>query len=375
MQWAAISSRSLTPAQMPKIAWSFSQLPMRPAQVQFCCCARLVHPQPKAHSRIEGRGAFYFSVGVDGKVAIGAEAGLVHKLNVYHTNTGGSSIGIIHGATTLASGNTAVTISNAEIRLDDTGNTTALLAMTNLELDLDRDSSSVANSSLVCTNISASSNINANTLTVRNLALSIQVHNSATVTNWEAIRITAPSTFGGGVLTNKRAIITEAGAGNVGFGTLTPSAQLHVSGTVQLDLGSDAPGDVFYRSSGGTLTRLGAGTNGHVLTLAAGLPSWAAAPGGGGGSPGGSAIRAPVSKRRIHVWRSFKFSSVRRKCDDGRHALTRCRRLAGSVDRSQRNWGKRYQDHIHRVQGSGNAYPAAIRQVARHAGQSHKSLK
>ena len=189
----------------------------------------------KSPLRIEGRGAFYFSVGVDGKVAIGGEAGLVHKLNVYHTNTGGASVGILHAATTLAAGNTAIAMSNAEIRLDDTGNTTALLAMTNLELDLDRDSSSVANSSLVCTNISASSNINANTLTVRNLALSIGVHNSATVTNWEAIRITAPSTFGGGVLTNKRAIITEAGAGDVGFGTLTPAAQLHVSGTVQVD--------------------------------------------------------------------------------------------------------------------------------------------
>ena len=99
----------------------------------------------KSPLRIEGRGAFYFSVGVDGKVAIGAEAGLVHKLNVYHTNTGGASVGILHAATTLAAGNTAIAMSNAEIRLDDTGNTTALLAMTNLELDLDRDSSSVAN--------------------------------------------------------------------------------------------------------------------------------------------------------------------------------------------------------------------------------------
>ena len=37
------------------------------------------------------------------------------------------------------------------------------------------------------------------------------------------------------MLTNKRAIITESGAGDVGFGTLTPAAQLHVSGTVQVD--------------------------------------------------------------------------------------------------------------------------------------------
>jgi len=47
------------------------------------------------------------------------------------------------------------------------------------------------------------------------------------------------------------------------------------SGT-KLLLGSDATGDTYYRNSSGYLTRLAAGTNGHVLTLAAGIPSWAA---------------------------------------------------------------------------------------------------
>lgn len=54
------------------------------------------------------------------------------------------------------------------------------------------------------------------------------------------------------------------------------------SGTV-MTLGSDGTGDIYYRASGGALTRLAAGTNGHVLTLASGLPSWAAGGGGGGG--------------------------------------------------------------------------------------------
>jgi hypothetical protein len=52
------------------------------------------------------------------------------------------------------------------------------------------------------------------------------------------------------------------------------------SGTV-MTLGSDGTGDVYYRASGGALTRLAAGTDGHVLTLASGLPSWAASGGGG----------------------------------------------------------------------------------------------
>ena len=49
-----------------------------------------------------------------------------------------------------------------------------------------------------------------------------------------------------------------------------------------INLGSDATGDIYYRSAGGAFTRLAAGTDGHVLTLASGLPSWAAAGGGGG---------------------------------------------------------------------------------------------
>lgn len=40
-------------------------------------------------------------------------------------------------------------------------------------------------------------------------------------------------------------------------------------------------GDVIYGGASGTGTRLAAGTNGHVLTLAAGVPSWAAQAGGG----------------------------------------------------------------------------------------------
>jgi len=47
-----------------------------------------------------------------------------------------------------------------------------------------------------------------------------------------------------------------------------------------MTLGSDGTGDIYYRNAGGVLTRLGAGTNGHVLTLNAGLPAWVAAGGG-----------------------------------------------------------------------------------------------
>lgn len=60
-----------------------------------------------------------------------------------------------------------------------------------------------------------------------------------------------------------------------GLNTETPAARFHVVGTTRFDLGSDATGDIFYRNSSGFFTRLPVGSNGQILTLASGLPSWA----------------------------------------------------------------------------------------------------
>lgn len=56
---------------------------------------------------------------------------------------------------------------------------------------------------------------------------------------------------------------------------------------VTMTLGSDATGDVYYRNSGGILTRLPIGSSTQVLTVNGGLPSWQPSA-GGGASPGGS---------------------------------------------------------------------------------------
>jgi hypothetical protein len=53
---------------------------------------------------------------------------------------------------------------------------------------------------------------------------------------------------------------------------------------IQLDLGSDSTGDVYYRDNSGHLQRLGIGSEGQVLTVSSGLPSWQDPTGGGGGS-------------------------------------------------------------------------------------------
>jgi hypothetical protein len=59
----------------------------------------------------------------------------------------------------------------------------------------------------------------------------------------------------------------------------------HVSGTLPATNGGTgqsalATGDIIYASATNTFSRLAAGTNGYVLTLAAGVPTWAASTGG-----------------------------------------------------------------------------------------------
>ena len=66
--------------------------------------------------------------------------------------------------------------------------------------------------------------------------------------------------------------------GTVTAGTLSTGA---VIGGVTVTLGSDATGDIYYRNASGVFNRLGIGSAAQVLTVAGGLPSWAAASGGG----------------------------------------------------------------------------------------------
>jgi len=71
----------------------------------------------------------------------------------------------------------------------------------------------------------------------------------------------------------------------VGIGVLptaSSSLSFHVAGNTRFDLGSDATGDLFYRNSSGQFTRLPIGSNGQVLTVSSGLPSWVTGGGGGG---------------------------------------------------------------------------------------------
>lgn len=63
----------------------------------------------------------------------------------------------------------------------------------------------------------------------------------------------------------------------VGINTATPGAnRLYVVGQTRFDLGADATGDLHYRNASGIFTPLPIGTAAQVLTVAGGLPTWAA---------------------------------------------------------------------------------------------------
>lgn len=91
--------------------------------------------------------------------------------------------------------------------------------------------------------------------------------------NWALYsRSTRDSTFAG----NLRIGSTTAPTKTVDItGTLGVSGVATLAGGLDLNVGSDATGDIYYRNSGGNIARLGVGSNGQVLTLASGLPSWA----------------------------------------------------------------------------------------------------
>lgn len=79
------------------------------------------------------------------------------------------------------------------------------------------------------------------------------------------------------------------------LGTVTTGTWGATIGQATMTLGSDATGDIYYRNSGGKLTRLGIGSTGQVLGVSAGIPAWQAA--GSGITVGTTTITSGTSGR------------------------------------------------------------------------------
>jgi hypothetical protein len=69
-------------------------------------------------------------------------------------------------------------------------------------------------------------------------------------------------------------VATISGTQTLTNKTLTSST--NVLGGVTVTMGSDATGDIYYRNSGGVLTRLAVGSAGQLLNVSGGLPAWIA---------------------------------------------------------------------------------------------------
>ena len=88
-------------------------------------------------------------------------------------------------------------------------------------------------------------------------------------------------------------------------GPVTTSGTITLAGTLAIANGGTnittyATGDILYASASNTLSKLTAGTNGYVLTLAAGVPSWAAASGTSGLTVGTTTITGGTTGRILY---------------------------------------------------------------------------
>lgn len=176
----------------------------------------------------------YFS----GNVGIGT-TNPSYKLTVANTNstsTGDAALWVGESRTTT-SGTGGVFV-GIQASLTDSGTTSALSNQV-IRTQYNKETSvasSGADSGLVTT-----AYINSGTSgTYKGAAFTGPVIAAGTsLDNYFGIEISAPS--GSGTVTNKYAIITDPGAGNVGIGTLTPVTALDVNGTMRLTKNGSQP--------------------------------------------------------------------------------------------------------------------------------------
>ena len=121
--------------------------------------------------------------------------------------------------------------------------------------------------------------------TAHGTTTALKIDSSAQVT--VGVKLIMPDVTAGKILVGDGTSYEEvAVSGDIGLasdGNSTIQAN-SVEGT-HIALGSDASGDVMY-NNGTNYVRLGKGSDDEVLTLASGVPSWAAAPGAGSVSIG-----------------------------------------------------------------------------------------
>lgn len=149
--------------------------------------------------------------------------------------------------------------------------------------------------------------------TISSALIGTSQHTGGTVTG----AVVGTNTITGGTISMSVGTLNNMvmGSPTVTSGTLTNSVLNTVTlGTPTITVGSDATGDMFYRSSGGTITRLGIGTSGQVITTDGTTPSWGAAASSGVGTvaTGNGLIGGPITSTgtvSIGLWTGWQAAS------------------------------------------------------------------
>ena len=180
-----------------------------------------------------------------------------------------SVIGAAYGGTGIAN-NAANTISftgNYSLGLTLAANTSLTLPSSGTVATV-AGSEALTNKSINGLTVTSSTG----TLTITN-AKTLSVSNTLTFTGTDASSVA----FGAGgtvAYTNVGTLSSLVSVGTITTGTWNATAIAATSGGTGLT--SYATGDIVYASATNTLSKLTAGTDGNVLTLASGVPSWAA---------------------------------------------------------------------------------------------------
>ncbi len=253
------------------------------------------------------------SAGASGALVVDA-SGLIQTtasqtLTLGSTTTGNINIGTDSTARNIAIGNTSGAtglterVGTGNYSLDGVGGSTYAIGASNTTGTITIGGTSQTGTiTLGQYNGTSNSTINIGHATVGNGGTqTLGIGDAATGTGKDVITIgntngasqtTINAGTGGLSLVGAPVNINTSGSGNTSIGNGT--------GTVALTLGSDATGDIFYRNSGGTLSRLAIGTGSQCLTGGT-TPNWQSCSTGGAGtnywtlsSPTGGAL-VPVN--------------------------------------------------------------------------------
>ena len=144
--------------------------------------------------------------------------------------------------------------------------------------------------------VATATSINKVAITAPATSATLTIANGKTLTASNSLTFTGTDGTFFGFPGTSDTVVTLAATQSPTNKTITGST--NVLGNVTMTLGSDATGDLYYRNSGGQLTRLAIGSGSQVLTVSGGLPTWQAGSSAGSVTAGTTTIAGTCSTQQ-----------------------------------------------------------------------------